>query len=112
MSILEKAKNHYSNKMSAESRKLEVPEWGETVYVKPGINLQSLGEIMHAANNGKAAEAMALTLIYRLVDIEGRPIFKKVDKTELMRHVDPDVMARIVNDINDNDPDQEDAAGN
>jgi Asp-tRNA(Asn)/Glu-tRNA(Gln) amidotransferase B subunit len=112
MSILDKAKKHYKVKMSAEPRQLYVKEWDETVYIKPGINLQHLGEIMQAASSGKSAEAMALTLIYRIMDEEGKPLFKKVDKLELMRHVDPDVMAEIVNNINENDPDQEDAAGN
>lgn len=112
MSILEKAKNHYKVKMSAQSESLYIPEWETTVFIKPGINLHQLGEITSAASRGETAEAMALTLIYRLVDEQGQPIFKKIEKTELLRSVDPDVMARIVNEINSNDPDQDDALGN
>lgn len=110
--ILEKAKKHYKVKLTAEPRKINVPEWDCDLYIKPGLNLQNLGEIMQAANSGKPAEAMALTLIYRLIDESGKPIFSKMEKTELMKHVDPDVMARIVNEINENDPDQDDALGN
>lgn len=112
MSVLEKAKSHYKVKMSADSEAMYIPEWDETVYVKPGINLQQLGEITSAASKGNTAEAMALTLIYRLTNQDGQPVFKKLDKTELLKNVDPEVMARIVNQINDNDPDQEDALGN
>ena len=112
MSILEKAKAHYKTRLTAEPRELKIPEWDSTVYITPGINLQKLGEIMELANAGKTSEAMAMTLIFRLVDIEGKPIFRKVEKSELMRSVDPDVLSRIVSEINGDDPDQDDVTGN
>lgn len=112
MSILDKAKAHYAAKLSAEPRSLLVPEWSSTVYIKPGISLASLGEIMELANSGKTAEAMALTLIHRLIDEDGKPVFRKVERLELMKSVDPDVLSRIVSEINSGDPDQEDVSGN
>lgn len=112
MSILEKAKAHYSAKLSAAPRALKVPEWDATVFIKPGISLQRQGEIIELVNSGKTAEAMAMTLIYRLVDDQGSPIFRKVERSELLKSVDPDVMSRIVSEINGDDPDQDDVAGN
>ena len=112
MSILEKAKSHYQAKLHAEPKKLEIPEWDTEAYIKPAINLHQLGEIMELSQSGKTAEAMALTLIYRLIDDEGKPIFRKAEKTDLMRSVDPDVLARIVGDINASDPSEDDIAGN
>lgn len=112
MSILEKAKAHYSEKMSAAPRKIEVPEWDSVLYVNPGISLEKLGEILNLANAGKIAESFAMTLIYRLVDANGKPVFKKLDKLELTKQVDPDVLARIVNEINSGDPSEDDIEGN
>ena len=112
MSLLQKAQEHYQAKLDAEPRALEVPEWETTVYIKPGISLLRLGEIMGLANSNKAAEAMVLTLIYRLVDEEGTPLFRKAERTELMRSVDPDVLARIVSVINEDTPTEDDALGN
>jgi len=112
MSVLEKAKSHYQAKLTAEPQKINIPEWDTVAYIRPGINLLQLGEIMELSQAGKTAEAMALTLIYRLVDKEGAPIFKKLERTELMRAVDPDVLARIVGEINNSDPSEEDVAGN
>ena len=43
-----------------------------------------------------------MTLIYRLIDEEGNPIFRKAEKGELMRQVDPDVLSRIITTISDN----------
>lgn len=112
MSLLEKAKEHYKAKLSAEPRELRIPEWDATVYVRPGISLQNLGEVMELANGGHTAEAMVMTLIHRLVDGEGKPVFKKIEKTELLRSVDPDVLARIVGEVNQSDPTEDDISGN
>ncbi len=112
MSVLDKAKNHYKAKLTAEPSKISIPEWDTEAYIKPGINLSQLGEIMELSQNGKTAEAMALTLIYRLIDEDGQPIFRKPDRVELMRAVDPDVLARIVGEINNSDPNEEDVEGN
>jgi hypothetical protein len=53
-----------------------------------------------------------MTLVHRLIDGEGRPVFRKIEKTELLRSVDPDVLARIVGEINADDASAEDVAGN
>jgi hypothetical protein len=102
MSVLDKAKKHYTNIINKEPIKVEVPEWGSTVYAKPSLSLAKLGEIMELSNDGKSAEAMVMTLIYRLIDEEGNPIFRKAEKGELMRQVDPDVLSRIITTISDN----------
>ena len=112
MSLLQKAQEHYRAKLDAEPRALEVPEWGVTVYIKPAISLLRLGVVMELANSGKAAEALVLTLIYRLIDEEGTPLFRKAERTELMRSVAPDVLARIVGVINEDTPSEDDALGN
>lgn len=111
-SVLDNAKSHYRAKLGAEPRQLEVPEWETTVYIKPAITLGQLGEILELTNSGKTAEAIALTAIFRLLDAEGNPIFRKVERSELMRSVDPDVLSRIVGEINSDDPDYEDVSKN
>lgn len=112
MGILDKAKNHYKAKLTAEPKKISIPEWESEAFVKPAINLHQLGEIMELSQSGKTAEAMAMTLIYRLVDEDGNPLLKKAEKSEIMRLVDPDVLARIVSEINESDPTEEDISGN
>lgn len=112
MSALEKAKAHYSAKLSEEPRPISIKEWDTNAFIKPAISLQKLGEIMECANKGNAAEAMVLTIIYRLIDEEGKPLFRKLDKTELLKSVDPDVLASVVNQINSSDPSAEDIEGN
>ena len=112
MSVLDKAKKHYQTKLHADPKPINIPEWDTDAFVKPGINLSQLGEIMELSQNGKTAEAMALTLIYRLIDSDGKFIFRKPDRTELMKSVDPDVLARVVGEINSLDPSDEEIEGN
>jgi Asp-tRNAAsn/Glu-tRNAGln amidotransferase B subunit (PET112 homolog) len=112
MSLLEKAKAHYSAKLAQSPRELRIPEWDATVYVRPALSLAQMGEIMELSRDGKSAEAMVMTLVYRLIDEEGKPVFRKVEKTELLRTVDPDVMARVVNQIAEDDPDEDEIEKN
>lgn len=112
MSLLEKAKAHYSAKLAQSPRELSIPEWEATVYVRPALSLAQMGEIMELSREGKSAEAMVMTLVYRLIDAEGKPVFRKIEKTELLRTVDPDVMARIVNQIAEGDPDEDEIEKN
>ena len=101
MTVLDSAKKHYTNIINQEPIKVEVPEWDTTLYAKPSISLARLGEIMELSNNGKSAEAMVMTLIHRLIDAEGNSVFRKSEKNELLRSVDPDVLSRIITVISD-----------
>ena len=101
MSVLDNAKKHYTNIINQAPIKVEVQEWDATLYAKPSLSLAKLGEIMELSNDGKSAEAMVMTIIYRLIDEEGNPVFRKAEKAELMRQVDPDVLSRIITTISE-----------
>lgn len=112
MSLIEKAKSHYRAKLDAEPEELHIPQWDTTVFIRPAVNLAQMGEIMELSREGKSAEAMVMTLIYRLIDAEGKPVFKKLDKTELLRSADPDVLSFILSKINAGDPDEDEIEKN
>jgi len=111
MAAIDQLKEHYQAKLGQAPRRLEVSLGGKLKpfisWVRPSINLQKQGEISELVNSGKSADAMALTLIYRLIDKEGDPIFRKADRLTLIKHVDPDVLSEIVEQINSEDPDLE-----
>ena len=111
MSVLDKAQAHYKQLLDSEATPISIAEWDTECFIKPSMSLQRLGEIMEAAD-GNPAEAMALTVIYRLVDGDGKAIFKKSDKMDLLKSVDPDVLTSIVNAINSSNPTAEDIEGN
>ena len=55
---------------------------------------------------------MAITLIVRARDKDGKKMFHKAEKVELMNEYDPDVIARVVSAMNADPVDLGDAEKN
>jgi len=97
--ILEKAKGHFKDRLSAGMGSVEVPEWGgDTIHFRP-LNLRERDRI-HKFATKDSLEALVETLIVRALDADGKPLFKNVHRTELMREVDPEVIARVCEEMN------------
>lgn len=116
MSVLNNAKKHFHSLNSGELNSLEVPQWETTVYWKSGgLNFASQSKVIELTNAGKTAEALVEMLILRAIDSDGKKMFKQVEKNEIMREVDPDVILKIVTAMNENEDDvvsSDDALGN
>jgi hypothetical protein len=112
MNILDKAKAHYQEVLSADPKPIEIPEWGGTYYVRPQISVKNKMEIQAKLTGNQMDEGLALTLIYYLIDSNNEPCFKKAEKVEIVRSVDPDVLIRVAGEIADMQPKAEDIAGN
>jgi len=96
--ILEKAKSHFKELLSAGLAEIHVPEWDFTIYCRP-LNLRERDRI-HKFAAKDSLEALVETLIVRSLDGDGKPLFKSVHRTELMREVDPEVIARVCEEMN------------
>ena len=112
-----------ANSQFAERRKPEtlvaipVPAWNTTVYFWPDMTLSERREIfMLAKQKGDETildlEAMAITLIVRARDKEGKRLFSKAERMELMNEYDPEVITQIVSAMNSPVPSVEDAEKN
>lgn len=114
--VLQQAKKHFHSLNSGELDSLEVSEWGTTVYWKKGgLNFAQQSKVIELTNAGKTAEALVEMLILRAIDADGKKMFKPVEKTEIMREVDPNVILKIVTAMGAGDDDtitSEDALGN
>lgn len=100
MSVINKATQHFKDKMSAGMKKVEVPEWETTLYFKPLVSFAQEQKTIQLHSEGKQVEALVETLITRACDEEGKRVFKSADKMILMNEVDPAVILRIVNQMN------------
>lgn len=101
--IIERAKLHFKDKLSKVGS-IEVPEWGEDgkpliVYWR-AMNLKERDQIFKYLAK-QSLEGFVEALILRARDEDGKRLFGNVHKTELMRHVDPEVIERIINAMND-----------
>ena len=92
--ILDKAKEHFK---SIDRKIIEVPEWGQTVYSKP----LTLADKRILTRNTKPDDVtlFADVLILKAEDKEGKKLYSLEDKQTLMRSVDPEVVARVAQDI-------------
>ncbi len=115
--ILESAKSHFREKLSGGLRSMEVPEWSvdgkpAVIYYKPSLNFSQQEKILALSDQGKKAEAIVEALIQRALDEDGNRLFKTVDRTELMKHTDPEIISRIVGAMSGDDDDLDDATKN
>ena len=113
--VLANAKKHFHSLNSGEMESLEVPEWGTTVYWKKGgLNFAQQNKVIELTNQGKTAEALVEMLILRALDEDGKKMFKAVEKNEIMREVDPNIILKIVTVMGADDDtiSAEDAVGN
>jgi len=108
MSVLNKAKEHFKEIANQGQAHLEVPEWGTTVYWNiSGLNFAQQSKVIELQANGKSAEALVEMMIMRALDENGRKIFKLVEKSEIMREVDPTVILKVVTAMGDSEADED-----
>ena len=92
MSVLEQAKKHFAG---INIKKIDVPEWGCTIYAKP-LTLKQKGIINAIGDN---VESLAELLIMKAQNEQGEKLFRKEDSYELLNKVDPDVLSRVASAI-------------
>ncbi|MDH5187356.1 MAG: hypothetical protein OEW37_00205 [Rhodospirillaceae bacterium] len=96
---LERAKTHFRNLLNEASLiKIVVDEWdGLEIFFKPldALKAKELDRVL--AGESKAnVEGMVEVLITRALDSDGRPLFKPVEKNEILRHVSPQVVIKTL----------------
>lgn len=73
------------------------------IYAKP-LNLFETKKLMRYANDD-SVEMLAYVVMLKALDEKGENLFTLEDKKDLIQNVDKDVLARIANDImNQQDP--------
>ena len=75
------------------------------IYFKPSLNFSQQEKILALSDQGKKAEAIVEALIQRALDADGSRLFKSMDRTELMKHTDPEIISRIVGEMSGDDLD-------
>lgn len=99
-SVMEKATQHFRSKLGGELKSIHVPEWESTIYFKETVTLKEQSKLIELATSGKTTEALVETLITKARNQDGTKMFNIADKPVFMNEVDPQVLIRVVGEIN------------
>lgn len=98
--VLDKATAHFRNKISGAMRKITVPEWECDIYVREASSLKDEAKILELSQQGKTVEALVESLVTKARNEDGTRMFAMPDKATLMNEVDPNVLIRIIGEMN------------
>lgn len=98
--VLEKATAHFRTQVSGTMNKIHVPEWECDIYFKSVNTLREESKLIELAQQGKTVEALVETLIMKARNIDGSKMFGLPDKMIFMNEVDPQVVIRVVGEMN------------
>lgn len=99
--VLDRAKSHFAGLLDgAELLNVDVPEWETKIYFKPlkALKVQQFDKVLAAERKGNV-EGFVDMLIIRALDESGKPVFKPVNRLELIKHASPTVISRIISDM-------------
>ena len=100
MTVLENATKHFRTQLSGALQSISVPEWDCKIYFKTTLTLKEQTKLIELAQAGKTTEALVETLITKARNEDGTRMFQTADKVVFMNEVDPEVLIRVVGEIN------------
>ena len=100
MSILDKASKHYKEQLKEGLHEIDVPEWDSKIYYRKTFNFATQGKVFQLSNDGFMVDALVETLVQRGLKKDGSNAFRPADRIRLMNEVDPNIIIRIVGEIN------------
>jgi len=98
--VLERATAHFRTRISNEMTQVYVPEWDSKIWFKQINTLKEESKLVELHQQGKTVEALVETLIMKSRNEDGTKMFGIADKMVFMNEVDPQVLIRVVGEMN------------
>jgi hypothetical protein len=98
--VLENATAHFRNRIGGKMSSVYVPEWETSIWFKASITLREQSKMIELSQAGKTVEALVESLIVKARNEDGTKMFNMADKMVLLNEVDPNVIIRVVGEIN------------
>lgn len=98
--VLDQATAHFRARISGEMGSITVPEWECKIWFKASTTLKEQSKLIELSQAGKQVEALVESLIVKARNEDGSKMFSMPDKVTLMNEVDPNVIIRVVGEIN------------
>ncbi len=115
VNVLERMKSHYRDQLEAGLKSIDVAELGDEtgplkIYFQP-MTLEQQGRVYKAMKSDDL-DFMAQSLIERARHEDGERMFKNLNKLELRKHVDGNLIQELVARMNEELASTEDAEKN
>ena len=111
-SVLSNARSHFKNALAQELMSIDVPEWDCKIYFKAATSFAIEQKIIELHSKGHMVEAMIETLLAKSLTEDGKRMFAPADKVVFMREVDPEIIIKVVADMNTAKAAAKDSLGN
>tara|TARA_R100000278_G_C5420408_1_gene146351 strand:+ start:142 stop:483 length:342 start_codon:yes stop_codon:yes gene_type:complete len=98
--VLSKATEHYKAQITGGMKSIDVPEWEAKIYYKPVMTLADQAKILEYHNKGNLVDALIETLITRAKTEDGKQMFQQGQRSILKNEVDPEIITRVVTEMN------------
>lgn len=114
--IIDRATKQFRDKIAAsEILQVEVPQWPDeqgkptVIYFRPltALHLETFNKIMDCIRKENVLSAVDI-LILRALNADLTPMFKPVNRIELIKNVDPQVLLEIIANMGELDKSAED----
>jgi hypothetical protein len=99
--ILDRATAHFREQVSADMKSVFVPEWNSKIWFKKTVSLREQSRLIELSTQGKTVEAVVESLIVKSRNEDDTKMFTMADKVTLMNETDPNVLIRVVSEINE-----------
>ncbi len=108
--LLENAKQHFHGILLGQGLHcIEIPEWGEKdkpakIYFRPlaALPVHIYSKVV-ALGLQQTVEAFVDILILRCLDENAQPVFRAVDRTEMLRNISPVAVCSIIRQMSEAD---------
>lgn len=98
--VLDRATAHFRRQLDGRLFEINVPEWETTIYFKSTMTLKEQSKLVELATSGRTTEALVETLITKARNADGTKMFREADRVVFMNEVDPQILIRVVGEIN------------
>ena len=111
-SVLDNARGHFKSALAQDMMHIDVPEWNATIYFKAATSFAVEQKIIELHAKGHMVEALVETLLNKALLEDGKKMFAPADKIVFMREVDPEIIIRVVAEMNEAKTAAKEALGN
>jgi len=93
-------KQHYSNVVGGDMKKLTVEEWNCDIYYRQTNSFKDEAKMISLQAKGDIVEALIQSIISKARNKDGSKMFQEGDRAMLMNEADPKVLTKIATVLN------------